>query len=180
LRTSGGGICGESRASGLWGGSRGGQGSNGGRGRRAVVAVLLLALAAPLVASAGDKHAAGNSYLAPALTQTAQATPDREVPVIVMSDDSASRAQKALGDFADSTTKLPIVDGAAADVRAGDLPELASENSGLAIVPDEPVALDGLGGGKHVGNAPYSSHGSLAPGSRGRQAVADPAGPEAR
>ena len=73
-----------------------------------------------------------------------------------MSDDGAGRAQKALGDYADSATRLPIVDGAAADVRAGDLPQLA-ESPGLAIVPDEPVALDGLGGGKHVGNAPYSS-----------------------
>jgi len=108
------------------------------------------------VASAGSKHSASTSYLAPALTQVAQSTPDRDVPVIVMSDNGAERAQKALGDFADSSTRLPIVDGAAAEVRAGDLPELA-QAPGLAIVPDEPVALDGLGGGKHVGNAPYSS-----------------------
>ena len=151
--------CGESRASGLWGGSRGGQGSNGGRGAkgRAVAALLLLALGAPLAASARDKHPRGESYLAPTLTQVAQATPDRDVPVIVMSENGAGRAQKALDDVADSSTRLPIVGGAAADVRAGDLQQLADESSSLAIVPDEPVVLDGLGGGKHVGNAPYSS-----------------------
>src|SRR5438034_3433924 len=151
--------CGESRASGLWGGSRGGQGSNGGRGAkgRAVAALLLLALGAPLAASARDKHPRGESYLAPTLTQVAQATPDRDVPVIVTSDASAGHAQKALDDLADSTTRLPIVDGAAGEVRAGDLPELAADNSGLEIVPDQAVVLDGLGGGKHVGNAPYSS-----------------------
>jgi serine protease AprX len=146
---------GESRASGLWGGSRGGNGGGRGSKRRVVLALVLLALGAPLAAGAGNKHA-GGSYLAPALTQVAQSTPDRDVPVIVMSDKGAGGARKALDDFADSTTRLPIVDGAAADVRAGDLPELA-ESPGLAIVPDQPVALDGLGGGKHVGNAPYSS-----------------------
>ncbi len=157
MRTSGGGICGKSRASGLWGGSRGG--SNGGRGpkERAVVILLLLALGAPLAASAGNKHTAwSSSYLAPALTQVARNAPDRDVPVIVMSDDGTGPARKALDDFTDSTTRLQIVDGAAAEVRAGDLTELA-ETPGLAIVPDEPVALDGLGGGKHVGNAPYAS-----------------------
>ena len=124
--------------------------------KRAAVVLLLIALGAPLAASAGNKHTWRASYLAPALTQVAQDTPDRNVPVIVMSDDGAGHAQKALGDYADSATRLPIVNGAAADVRAGDLQQLA-ESPGLAIVPDEPVALDGLGGGKHVGNAQYSS-----------------------
>jgi serine protease AprX len=150
------GFCGESRTSGLWGTSRGGNGGGRGAKQRTALALLLLALSAPLAASAGNKHASDRSYLAPALTQVAQSTPDRDVPVIVMSDNGAGRAQNALHDFADSSTRLPIVDGAAADVRAGDLPQLA-ESPGLAIVPDEPVALDGLGGGKHVGNAPYSS-----------------------
>jgi serine protease AprX len=148
--------CGQSRTSGLWGSSRGGNGGRRGARRRALLAIALLALGAPLAAGAGNKDARAGSYLAPALTQVAQSTPDRNVPVIVMSDNGSGRARKALDDFADSTTPLPIVDGAAADVRAGDLPQLA-ESPGLAIVPDEPVVLDGLGGGKHVGNAPYSS-----------------------
>ena len=51
------GTCGESRASGLWGSRRGGRGSNGRNRdavRRGLLLLLLLALAAPLAASAGD------------------------------------------------------------------------------------------------------------------------------
>lgn len=148
-----GGTRGESRGSGLWGGSRGGQGGGRGSKRRAVVALVLLALAAPLAASAGDKHPCA-SYLAPALSRAAQTTPDRDVPVIVLGDKGGGRAQKLLHDYADSITRLPIVDGAAGTVRAGDLPGLA-DGSGLAIIPDEPVVLDGLG--RSTGNSPHSS-----------------------
>src|SRR6266576_1357935 len=50
-----GGSCGESRASGLWGTRRGGRGTDGRRhasGKRGLLALLVLALAAPLSAAA--------------------------------------------------------------------------------------------------------------------------------
>jgi len=126
--------------------------------RRGLVALLLLALATPLAASAGRDSAAG-SYLAPALSRAAQTRPNERVPVIVLSDTAATRAQRSLEQYTDSSTRLPIVDGAAGEVRAGDLPQLA-QSSGLAIVPDEPVVLDGLGGSnaRHPRSEPFSSN----------------------
>jgi serine protease AprX len=148
LRTGGDGTCGESRSSGLWGSRRGGRGSTDGRNRgtvrRGLLAILLLAFAAPLAASAdGYKASHSRTYLAPALSQAAQSRPNQAVSVIVLSEEGAARAQRLLDQYADSTMRLGIVDGAAAQVRAGDLPQLA-ERPGLAIVPDEPVGLDGL------------------------------------
>jgi hypothetical protein len=66
--------CGESRTSGLWGSSRGGNGGRRGAKRRALLAIALLALGAPLAAGADNKDAHAGSYLAPALTQVAQST----------------------------------------------------------------------------------------------------------
>lgn len=113
--------------------------------KRGLLALLALALAAPLAASAGD---GGNdssyrpSYLAPSLQRAAAQTPDASVFVIVQSDTSASRAENMLDQYgADSSTRLKIVDAAAGEMRAGDLPQLATR-PGLVITPDQPVVLD--------------------------------------
>jgi serine protease AprX len=126
---------------------RGGRGS-GARSRsakRGLVALGALALAAPLAASAGPGQQQVDTYVAPALESLAATQPDASVKVIVGSDRSAGRAAGALEEagYADAR-KLPIVDAAAADVRAGDLPQIA-ESPGLVIVPDTLVATDGLG-----------------------------------
>jgi serine protease AprX len=106
----------------------------------------VLALAAPLAASAGSggKNNYRDSYLAPALQAAAASTPNADVRVIVHSDRGAGKAQDALDEFGKvDSTRLQIVDAAAANIRAGDLPSLA-QASGLVIVPDTPVVLDGL------------------------------------
>jgi serine protease AprX len=115
--------------------------------KRGLLALLVFALAAPLAASAGSsynaKHADAGSYLAPALQAAASSTPNAEVPVIVQSDRGAGKAEDAIEKYSDvDSTRLQIVDAAAAEVRAGDLPSLA-RSSGLVIVPDTPVVLDG-------------------------------------
>jgi serine protease AprX len=141
------GTCGETRSSGLWGTGRGGRGSNGRKRvvNRGLLALLALALAAPLAASAGDgagETSSRPSYLAPSLKRAAERTPDASVSVIVQSDTGASRAENMLDRYgADSSTRLGIVDAAAGDLRAGDLPQLA-ERPGLVITPDQPVVLD--------------------------------------
>jgi serine protease AprX len=143
------GTCGETRSSGLWGTGRGGRGSDGRNAtvKRGLLALLVFALAAPLAASAGSGYRAdrADSYLAPSLRAAASSTPNAEVPVIVQSDRGAGKAQDALEEINDAvdSTRLQIVDAAAAELRAGDLPELA-KSSGLVIVPDTPVVLDGL------------------------------------
>jgi hypothetical protein len=164
-RSENGGTGGETRSSGLWGTGRGGRGTDGRNAtlKRGLLALVVLALAAPLAASAGsgERDAHGDSYLAPALQTVASSTPNADVRVIVHSDRGAGKAQDALEEFADhDSTRLPIVDAAAGSVRAGDLPDLA-EASGLVIVPDTPVALDGLHGFKDTKER--------APGERGRQ-----------
>jgi serine protease AprX len=150
LRTNDtGGTCGETRSSGLWGTGRGGRGSDGRNAvvKRGLLALLVLALAAPLAASAGSggKSNHQNSYLAPSLQTAAASTPNADVRVIVQSDRGAGKAQDALDEYGNvDSTRLQIVDAAAGELRAGDLPSLA-EASGLVIVPDTPVVLDGLG-----------------------------------
>jgi serine protease AprX len=146
------GTHGETRSSGLWGSGRGGRGSNGRNAvvKRGLLALLALALAAPLAASAGSggrpRH--DDSYLAPALQAVASSTPDAAVRVLVESDRSAGKAQGALGEFGNVDSRLlQIVDSAAGEIRAGDLPALA-QTPGLVIVPDTPVVLDGLNGEK--------------------------------
>jgi serine protease AprX len=145
------GTHGETRSSGLWGTGRGGRGSDGRNAavKRGLLALLALALAAPLAASAGSgaKNAQRDSYLAPVLQAVATSTPNAHVRVIVESDRGAAKAQDALDKFGNvDSTRLQIVDAAAGEIRAGDLPSLA-QASGLAIVPDTPVVLDGLNGG---------------------------------
>ncbi len=113
--------------------------------RRGLLALLALALAAPLAATAGDNGASRGwqpSYLAPSLARAAEQAPDSSIPVIVQSV-SGARAESVLDRYgAESSTRLGIVDGAAGEVRAGDLRELAAE-PGLVITPDLPVVLDG-------------------------------------
>jgi serine protease AprX len=109
-----------------------------------LLALLVLALAAPLAASAGS-HDQGrawrDSYLAPSLQRAAAQTPAARVPVIVQSTDGAPRAQGALSRFGTASTRLGIVDAAAGEIVAADLTKLA-ETPGLVITPDQSVVLD--------------------------------------
>jgi serine protease AprX len=147
------GARGESRASGLWGARRGGRGSGGERNtavKRGLIALGALALAAPLAASAagGQQGGHADTYVAPALESLAATHPDAAVNVLVGSDRSAGRASDALDQAGYSDSRqLPIVDAAAAEVQARDLPRIA-ETSGLVIVPDTLMVLDGLGNGR--------------------------------
>jgi len=152
LRKIEGVSCGETRSSGLWG-RRGGRGSSEGRNalvKRGFLVFLALALAAPLAASAGSKggYPHADTYLAPTLSQAALKTPNAQVQVIVQSDTGAKQAQDLLEEYGHADARrLPIVDAAAGDIRAGDLPELAT-SPGLAIIPDVPLVLDNYGGDK--------------------------------
>jgi serine protease AprX len=145
------GSGGETRGSGLWGTGRGGRGSEERYStvKRGLLALFVLALAAPLAASAGSGgHAAWRqSYLAPALQAAASSSPNQDVGVIVQSEGGAGKAQDALKQYGDDSTRLQIVDAAAGEMHAGDLPKLA-DAPGLVIVPDTPVALDSFGDAK--------------------------------
>ena len=113
--------------------------------KRGLLAVFVLALAAPLAASAGSQdhgRAWRDSYLAPSLQRAATQTPNASVPVIVQSLDGSGRAQSALSKYGTTSSKLGIVDAAAGEIVAGDLPQLAATNPGLVITPDQPVVLD--------------------------------------
>jgi hypothetical protein len=140
------GVRGEARGSGLWGTGRGGRGSDGRRSRtvkRGLVLLLVMALAAPLAASAGGGHHSWKaSYLAPSLVRAATQTPNTTVAVIVQSTDGTGEAVDALHAFSETTRKLPIVGAAAAEVVAGDLPEIAEEHN-LVITPDQAMVFDG-------------------------------------
>jgi len=105
--------------------------------------LLVLALAAPLAASAGGSgHSWTPSYLAPSLERAATQTPNATVPVIVQSTDGTGEAIGALRDFSSETRKLTIVGAAAGEVLARDLPELAQEHN-LVITPDQTMVFDG-------------------------------------
>ncbi len=112
--------------------------------KRGLLALLVLVLAAPMAASAGS-HEHGrawrDSYLAPSLQRAVTQTPNASVPVIVQSLDGSGRAQSTLGKYGSASTKLGIVDAAAGEIVAGNLPKLAA-NPGLVITPDQPVVLD--------------------------------------
>jgi serine protease AprX len=145
LQENKGGVRDGSRQSGLWGSRRGGRGTEGRNQavRRGLLIALVLALGAPLAASAGrsHNHSTPPSYLAPSLQRAATQTPEAKVPVIVQSLDGAPQAENALDRFGDSSVRLGIVDAAAGEIVAGDLPELA-ERPGLVITPDQRVLLD--------------------------------------
>jgi serine protease AprX len=139
-------VRGEARGSGLWGTGRGGRGSDGRRSqavKRGLLTLLVLALAAPLAASAGGGHGHSwtPSYLAPSLERAATQTPNATVPVIVQSTDGTGGAVDALHEFSDSTRKLNIVGAAAGEMVAGDLPDLAQEHN-LVITPDQEMVFD--------------------------------------
>ena len=153
-------MRGEARASGLWGSRRGGGPGGDGRNRavrRGLLGLLAVTLAAPLAASAGSGHESSwrTSYLAPSLARTAQETPNASVPVIVQSTSGdEGQAADALKAYAKSQRRLSIVDAAAADVLAGDLPKLAGQHD-LVITPDQQVVLDAAGAnGNGSGNGP--------------------------
>jgi len=137
------GSCGETRASGLWGTRRGGRGTDGRQhasGKRGLLALAVLALAAPLAATASGGNGSPQSYLAPSLERAATQTPDSSVRVIVQGP-SGSDARHALDRFGSVGERLGVVDAAAGTVRAGELPQLAAQ-PGLVITPDNPVVLD--------------------------------------
>ncbi len=137
---------GQTRTSGLWGTGRGGHRSEGRNVslKHGLLALIVVALAAPLGASASGGRSQPAGYLAPALQALVRSTPNADVRVIVHSDRGAGQAQHALDEVGDGSTQLDIVDAAAGSVRARDLPHLA-DGPGLVIVPDTPVALDALG-----------------------------------
>jgi len=163
-------MPGDARGSGLWGTRRGDRSTNESRDRivkRGLLVLLALALAAPLAASADSKghgRASRASYLAPSLQRAATERPNASVPVIVQSMDGAPAAQGALGRYGTTITRLGIVDAAAGEIVAGELPELA-HTPGLVITPDQSVVLDAKPdpkpknpkGNPHNPTAPYSS-----------------------
>ena len=155
------GVRRDARGSGLWGTGRGGRGSNGRPNRavkRGLPLLLVMALAAPLAASAGGGHHSWKtSYLAPSLMRAATQTPNATVPVIVQSTDGTGDAVDALHDFSDTTRKLPIVGAAAGEVVAGDLPEIAEEHN-LVITPDQAMVFDGKAGGGPGAKKPKPYH----------------------
>ena len=155
------GVRRDARGSGLWGNGRGGRGSNGRRNRavkRGLPLLLVMALAAPLAASAGGGHHSWQtSYLASSLVRAAAQTPNATVPVIVQSTDGTGDAVEALHDFSDTTRKLPIVGAAAGEVVAGDLPEIAEEHN-LVITPDQAMVFDGKAGGVQSTKKPKPYH----------------------
>jgi serine protease AprX len=161
LKRSEDGVRRDARGSGLWGTGRGGRGSNGRRNRavkRGLPLLLVMALAAPLAASAGGGHHSWQtSYLAPSLVRAAAQTPNATVPVIVQSTDGTGDAVDALHDFSDTTRKLPIVGAAAGEVVAGDLPEIAEEHN-LVITPDQAMVFDGKAGGVQSTKKPKPYH----------------------
>ena len=145
MREANDGERGESRASGLWGAKRGGQGSSTGRKRgairRGLLLFFLLVLAAPLAAGAGRGSKGPAGYLAPSLQRAADQRPDSTVRVIVQSADGAGAAQDALSAYGELAQKRGIVDAAVGTVRAHDLTQLAGD-PGLVVTPDNPVTLD--------------------------------------
>ncbi|MET0607340.1 MAG: S8 family serine peptidase, partial [Gaiellaceae bacterium] len=155
------GVRRDARGSGLWGTGRGGRGSNGRRNRavkRGLPLLLVMALAAPLAASAGGGHHSWQtSYLASSLVRAAAQTPNATVPVIVQSTDGTGDAVDALHDFSDTTRKLPIVGAAAGEVVAGDLPEIAEEHN-LVITPDQAMVFDGKADGVQSTKKPKPYH----------------------
>jgi serine protease AprX len=157
LHTETGGSRGESRGSGLWGSRRGGRGSdqsrNRGAVRRGLLALIVLALAAPFAAGATGRGHGAHGYLAPSLQRAADNTPNAPVHVIVQSPGGAADAQSALDAYGGGAKRLGIVDAAAGVVPAGDLPQLADQ-PGVVVTPDNPVILDA----RHTNNPnSYSS-----------------------
>jgi hypothetical protein len=143
--------CAETRASGLWGTRRKGRGGDGQRlARRGLLALLVLAFAAPLSAGAAGNNAVP-SYLAPSLQRAASDAPDSPVGVIVQAA-STSSARSALDRLGSVSGRLDVVNAATGTIKAGDLTQLADQ-PGLVITPDNPIFLDAA----HQADGSYSS-----------------------
>src|SRR3954452_13212755 len=113
-----GGRGGERRSSALWG--------KGGKGK-VLTTIAVLALSAPIAASANPNSAGGNgndrdaTYVQSELTQKAKNDPNAMVHVIVTSNYGGADAQtkaKALGNVAKLGKKLDLVGGIALEVPA--------------------------------------------------------------
>ncbi len=135
VRTMGGGFCGGFRIDVPWTARPG--------VRHGLIALLLLALVAPLTATArgGASHSSQASYLAPSLVRAARTHPNASVGVIVRSSDGTLDAERALDRYGAASSKLGLVGGVAGQIRAGYLPRLAAL-PGLVITPDHSVVLD--------------------------------------
>ena len=142
------GVRGEARGSGLWGTRRGGRGSSEGRNRavrRGLLVLLVLALAAPLAASAGD-HEHGrawrDSYLAPSLQRAADADAERvrarDRPEPRRRRPRAERARQVRDREHEAGDRRR---GCGRDRRRATC-RSSPTNPGLVITPDQPVVLD--------------------------------------
>ena len=130
---------GETRASGLWGTGRGGRGSEGRNVslKRGLLALLVVALAAPLAASASggrSQPAELPRTVAPGAGRLRRRT--RTCRVIVQSDRGAGQRAARAGPVGDGSTQLDIVD-AAAGSSAGRRPAAARRRLGPADHPGQ-------------------------------------------
>src|SRR4051812_27858783 len=137
-----GGRGGESRSSALWG--------KGGKGKD-LTTIAVLALSAPIAASANPNSAGGNgndrdaTYVQSELTQKAKNDPNAMVHVIVTSNYGGADAQtkaKALGNVAKLGKKLDLVGGIALEVPAKYV-NVLSKFKGLDVSIDAPTRASG-------------------------------------
>jgi serine protease AprX len=157
------------RSSALWGrGSKSGSRASAlrGRGGRTVlVLAAALALAVPVSSSAAaaphpgpDRPAAKTAYVAPTLLAAAEASPEQLFQVIVQGDGSKKSGKLAqeLLKYSDSssddaltpdeiTAQFASIDGLAVTLTGGKLLGLARRKEVVAITPNSPVKLAGLG-----------------------------------
>jgi serine protease AprX len=158
-----GGNRGETRSSALWGtGNRGGESRSsalwGKGGRGAITAlVAMLAISVPLAASATkmrharlSAHAPKRTWIAPGLIRGAKKHPNQYVHVIIQSTtgniaaalSAFTLANHYADDDQDLNRRLGLIDGVAATVKAGALPQLM-KRPGLVVTPDVQVHVSG-------------------------------------
>jgi serine protease AprX len=154
---------GETRQSALWGKpSRGETRSSalwGKPGRGFVVMALVVALAAPVAATAGSgRSVQGNGAIVPAsLMAQAQAHPDQLFSVIVQGKPGtkSSSVASAVVDSTDArpgkakglTRTFSSLNGVAAQLTGAQIVELAGQKRILTITPDSKIRLSGANGG---------------------------------
>ena len=151
-----GGNRGDVRKSALWGsGNRGGEHRSnalwGKGGRGFVTTVLLVALAVPLAAGAGngsgknDPTAPGTTFVSAELKLKQKQSPDELVGVIVQLDEtvSADNAKKAANELRKLGRRFGIINGFAGEIRAKDLEQL-ERIKGLIVTEDAPVRPQNL------------------------------------
>jgi serine protease AprX len=151
-----GGNRGDVRQSALWGsGNRGGElRSNAlwGKGGRGIVVLMLVALAMPLAASAGDGTGNGGlqgavgsvtsvvtgkpTHVQEKLLEKAKTHPNEMIRVIVQSDAGVSGAENAGQGIGQLQQRLGLVGGVAMELRAKDIEKL-QRKSGLTVTLDE-------------------------------------------